>query len=131
MNFHERMQSLSEQQIADAVRNRLPLGVLSDACDLGLTEREIDSLVIPQRTRRHRAARNEPLTIDESDKLMRLLRIVSLTREVFGENDKALTWLRRPLRELDGESPLMMSGTEAGGRVIETILAQIGWGAAA
>lgn len=131
MNFHERMQSFSDQEIADAVRNRLPLSVLADARDLGLTEAEIDSLVIPQRTRRHRAARNEPLTIDESDKLMRLLRIVSLTRETFGEDARALAWLRRPLRELGRESPLMMSGTEAGGRVVETILAQIAWGAAA
>jgi putative toxin-antitoxin system antitoxin component (TIGR02293 family) len=131
MNFHERMQSFSDQEIAEAVRNRLPLSVLADVRDLGVTEAEIDSLVIPQRTRRHRALRNEPLTIDESDKLMRLLRIVSLTRETFGEDKKALTWLRRPLRELGGESPLMMSGTEAGGRVVETILAQIAWGAAA
>jgi putative toxin-antitoxin system antitoxin component (TIGR02293 family) len=131
MNFHERMQSFSDQEIAEAVRNRLPLSVLADARDLGLTEAEIDSLVIPQRTRRHRAVRSEPLTIDESDKVMRLLRIVSLTRETFGEDEKALAWLRRPLRELGGESPLMMSGTEAGGRVVETILAQIAWGAAA
>jgi putative toxin-antitoxin system antitoxin component (TIGR02293 family) len=131
MNFHERMQSFSDKEIAEAVRNRLPLGVLADARDLGLTEVEINSLVIPQRTRRHRAVRNEPLTIDESDKVIRLLRIVSLTREVFEDGAKALAWLRRPLRELGGESPLMMSGTEAGGRVVETILAQIAWGAAA
>lgn len=131
MNFHERMQSFSEQEIAEAVRNRLPLAVLADLRELGLIEAEIDSLVIPQRTRRHRAGRNEPLTIDESDKLMRLLRIVSISREVFADDDKALTWLRRPLRELGGETPLMMSGTEAGGRVVETILAQVAWGAAA
>lgn len=131
MNVHERMQSLSEQDIAKAVRNRLPLAVLEDLRELGLTEAEMDSLVIPQRTRRHRAAKDEPLTIDESDKLMRLIRIIVVADDIFGDHAKALTWLRRPLNSLGGESPLMMAGTEAGGRVVETILAQIGWGAAA
>lgn len=131
MTIHERMQSMSEQDIALAVRNRLPLAGLADLRELGLTETEIDRLVVPQRTRRHRLAKGEDLTIDESDKLMRLVRIIFVARRVFGSDDKSLTWLRRPLRELDGESPLMMVSTEAGGRVVENILAQIAWGAAA
>jgi putative toxin-antitoxin system antitoxin component (TIGR02293 family) len=131
MNSHERMRALSEQDIASAVRKRLPLAMLADLRELGLTEAEIDRLVVPQRTRRHRLAKGEALTVDESDKLMRLLRLLSLARDIFGDGDKALIWLRRPLRELGGESPLTMAGTEAGGRVVETILAQIAWGAAA
>jgi uncharacterized protein (DUF2384 family) len=35
------------------------------------------------------------------------------------------------LTELDGETPLEIAQTEAGARVIETILGKIAWGAAA
>jgi hypothetical protein len=35
------------------------------------------------------------------------------------------------LRELGGDSPLWIAGTDMGGRVVETILGKIAWGAAA
>jgi len=47
------------------------------------------------------------------------------------QSDKASAWLRRPLAELNGETPLDVAQTEAGARVIATILAKIAWGAAA
>jgi putative toxin-antitoxin system antitoxin component (TIGR02293 family) len=87
--------------------------------------------VIPQRTRRHRAERNQRLTVDESDRAVRLVRVQALAEEAFADNDKANLWLRRPLTELRGESPLMIAQTEAGARAIETILGKIAWGAAA
>lgn len=54
-----------------------------------------------------------------------------LAEETFGEKDKANRWLRRTLTELGGETPLVVAQTEAGARVIETILGKIAWGAAA
>ena len=131
MNITARIAGLTDRDVADAVRNRLPLSDLAELRDAGLTEAELDMLVIPQRTRRHRATKGEALTIDESDKVMRITRILARSIEVFEARDRALAWLRKPLRELGGETPLAMSGTEAGGRVVETILAQIAWGAAA
>jgi putative toxin-antitoxin system antitoxin component (TIGR02293 family) len=117
--------------LALAVRERLPLIALDRLLQAGLTDREIERLVIPQRTRRHRAGKNQPLTIDESDKAVRLLRIQTLAEDTFGNKDKANTWLRRPLTELAKEAPLDLAQTEAGARVVETILAKIAWGAAA
>jgi uncharacterized protein (DUF2384 family) len=55
----------------------------------------------------------------------------TLAEETFGNPDKAARWLRRPLGELGGEAPLVVAQTGAGARVIETILGQIAWGAAA
>ncbi len=117
--------------LALAVRRRLPLVVLKGLLAAGLTEQEIERFVIPQRTRRHRAEKKQPLTIEESDRAVRLLRIQTLTEETFGARDKASRWLRRPLAELHGETPLDLAQTEAGARVIEAILAKIAWGAAA
>ncbi|HEY4547442.1 MAG TPA: antitoxin Xre/MbcA/ParS toxin-binding domain-containing protein [Pedomonas sp.] len=121
----------SQADLALAVRRRLPLSALKGLAQAGLTDQEIERWVIPQRTRRHRAEKNQPLTIEESDRIVRLLWVQTLAEVTFGSMEKANTWLRRPLVELDGETPLALAQTEAGARVVETILAKIAWGAAA
>lgn len=120
----------SQAELAMVVRNRLPLAALQGLSHAGLSDQEIEQFVIPQRTRRHRAERNQPLTIDESDRAVRLLRIQSLAEDTFGA-DKASLWLSRPLAELNGEPPLTVAQTEAGARLIEVVLGKIAWGAAA
>jgi putative toxin-antitoxin system antitoxin component (TIGR02293 family) len=121
----------SQADLALAIRNRLPLSALKGLSKAGLSENEIEMFVIPQRTRRHRAEKRQPLTVDESDRAVRLLRIQIVAEDVFGDKDKANFWLRRPLAELAGETPLIVAQTDVGARVIETILGKIAWGAAA
>lgn len=69
-------------------------------------------------------------TIDESDPTVCLLRVQAVAEHTFANRDKANAWLKRPLAELNGETPLHMAQTEVGARVIENILAKIAWGAA-
>jgi putative toxin-antitoxin system antitoxin component (TIGR02293 family) len=121
----------SQADLALAVRNRLPLSALLGLSQAGMSDQEIERFVIPQRTRRHRADKKQPLTVDESDRAVRLMRVQSLAEETFGDRDKASRWLRRALTELGGETPLVVAQTEAGARVIETVLGKIAWGAAA
>jgi putative toxin-antitoxin system antitoxin component (TIGR02293 family) len=121
----------SQADLALAVRNRLPLATLEGLVAAGVSAQEIDKFVIPQRTRRHRAERNQPLTVDESDRAVRLLRVQTIAEETFDNREKANQWLRRALMELDGETPFVVAQTEAGARVVETILGKIAWGAAA
>lgn len=121
----------SQADLALAVRDGLPLVALKRLADAGLSEHEIDRYVIPQRTRRHRAGRKQSLTMDESDKAVRMLRIQTVAEETFEDKAKANTWLRRPLAALRGETPLDIARTEAGARVVESILAKLAWGAAA
>ena len=121
----------SQADLALAVRKRLPLTTLKGLTLAGISEQEIDRLVIPDRTRRHRAERSQPLTVEESDRAVRLVRVQTLAEDSFGEKEKANRWLRRPLTELGNEPPLSIAQTEAGARVIETILGKIAWGAAA
>jgi putative toxin-antitoxin system antitoxin component (TIGR02293 family) len=121
----------SQADLAMAVRNRLPLSALKGLSQAGWSEHEIEMFVIPQRTRRHRAEKRQPLTVDESDRAVRLLRIQTLAEDTFGDKEKASRWLRRPLTELSGETPLLVAQTDAGARVIETVLGKIAWGAAA
>lgn len=121
----------SQADLALAVRHRLPLMALKGLVQAGLSEQEIERFVIPQRTRRHRAEKKQPLTMDESDRAVRLLRIQTVAEDTFGNKEKANTWLRRPIAELNSETPLVIAQTDAGARVVETILAKIAWGAAA
>jgi putative toxin-antitoxin system antitoxin component (TIGR02293 family) len=121
----------SQADLATAVRNRLPLNALKGLKLAGLSDSEIETFVIPQRTRRHRADKQQPLTVDESDRAVRLLRVQTLAEQTFGNKEKANLWLRRTLMELGGETPLVVAQTEAGARVIEMILGKIAWGAAA
>ena len=121
----------SQADLARLVQHRLPLAVLQGLSQAGLTDREIEALVIPQRTRRHRTQKAQPLTIDESDRAVRLLRILSLAEQTFEGTEKANRWLRKNLAELGGETPLATAQTETGARVVESILGKIAWGAAA
>lgn len=105
----------SQADLATAVRKQLPLSALKGLGRAGWSEQEIERFVIPQRTRRHRADKGQPLTIDESDRAVRLLRIQTLAEETFGNKEKANLWLRRTLTELGGETPLVVAQTEAGG----------------
>jgi uncharacterized protein (DUF2384 family) len=50
---------------------------------------------------------------------------------VFGDVQRANRWLREPLGILDGKSPLEVTRTETGARLIEQLLAKLDWGAAA
>jgi|SRR5579872_4306352 len=121
----------SQADLARAVRNRLPLIALKGLSQAGISEQEIETFVIPQRTRRHRADKKQALTVEESDRAVRLLRIQTLAEDTFADKDKANRWLRRILSELGNETPMLIAQTEAGARVIETILGKIAWGAAA
>ena len=121
----------SQADLASVVRSRLPLAALKGLARSGLSSQEIEAFVIPERTRRHRAEKSQPLTVDESDRAVRLLRIQTLAEATFADADKAARWLRRPLGELGHETPLVVAQTEAGARVVETILGKIAWGAAA
>jgi putative toxin-antitoxin system antitoxin component (TIGR02293 family) len=121
----------SQADLALIVSRRLPLAALKGLSKAGISDREIELYVIPQRTRRHRAERAQPLTVEESDRAVRLLRIQSVAEGTFGGAEKANAWLRKSLAELDGETPLSVAQTEAGARVIENILGKIAWGAAA
>jgi putative toxin-antitoxin system antitoxin component (TIGR02293 family) len=122
----------SAADLARVVFIRIPLKALAHVTRTGsFSETEIQHFIIPARTRRHRQQRRERLTVEESDRLVRLTRIQALAEDVFGNTAKANTWLRDPLAELNGNPPLELAQTEAGARVIEQILAKIDWGAAA
>jgi putative toxin-antitoxin system antitoxin component (TIGR02293 family) len=79
----------------------------------GFSEQEIGRFIVPERTQRHRKAKRQPLTVEESDRVVRLTRIQALTEDVFGDAEKANRWLRENLAILDGKPPLEVARTES------------------
>jgi putative toxin-antitoxin system antitoxin component (TIGR02293 family) len=121
----------SEADLARLVHRRIPLRALIYVKRSGFSEQEIGRFIVPERTQRHRKAKRQPLTVEESDRVVRLMRIQALTEDVFGDAEKANRWLRENLAILDGKPPLEVARTESGARVVEQVLAKIDWGAAA
>ncbi|MEJ2431647.1 MAG: hypothetical protein P8Y53_00240, partial [Pseudolabrys sp.] len=93
----------SDSDLARLVRNGLRSSVLSNIERAGFSKQEIEHLIIPARTLRHRKAKREALSLEESDRVVRLARIQALAEDVFGDTTRANCWLREPLGVLDGK----------------------------
>ena len=73
----------SDFHLAEIVEGGLPLASLTLLRERGLSATELSEIVISPRTLKHRRARNEPLSKEETDRAVRVARIVSLAEEVF------------------------------------------------
>jgi putative toxin-antitoxin system antitoxin component (TIGR02293 family) len=108
------------------VERGLPLAALEEfAATSGFVLKDLLEVVIPLRTLKHRRQRKEPLSIDESDRLARVMRLYELGLKVFGDKDKARRWLTKPKMRFDERTPLAMMRTDLGGRAVEEMLIQI------
>ena len=111
--------------LAESVDNGLPTDNLNLLREKGLTFSEVSEIVISPRTLKHRKARGEPLSGEETDRLVRVARIGALAETVFGNHDKALLWLRSPDDRIGNRSPLSMIRTDSGGRLVEDMMWQL------
>jgi putative toxin-antitoxin system antitoxin component (TIGR02293 family) len=115
----------TEQQMLEIVEHQLPASAINRIVALGITRAEIDWLVIPLRTLQHRRSRREKLTVDESDRVLRVARLLSQAESVYGSRERALAWLRRAHPRLRNRTPLEMAKTDTGSRIVEELLVQI------
>jgi putative toxin-antitoxin system antitoxin component (TIGR02293 family) len=115
----------TEAEILRIVEGRLATSVIKRLMALGLERSEIDETVIPSRTLQHRRSRREKLTLEESDRVLRIVRILSSAESVYGNRERALAWLRKPHPRLEGRSPLSLVKTDTGSRIVEELLVQI------
>jgi len=115
----------SETEILGIVEKQLPPAVIKRLLGLGLDRSEVDAIIIPLRTLQHRRSRREKLTVEESDRVVRAIRVLSHAEAVYGSRERALAWLRRPHPRLDGRAPLSLLKTDTGSRIVEELLVQI------
>ena len=118
-------QPRTEQELLDIVEQQLPTSSIKRLLALGVTRGEVDSVVIPSRTLQHRRSRREKLTVEESDRVLRMMRALSQAEEVYESRERALQWLRRASPRLGSRTPLELLKTDAGSRIVEELLVQI------
>jgi len=109
--------------LAPAIRARTD--VVAELARHGYSEQELSDLVVPKRTLARRRSDNELLTVEETDKALRLKRIADQAERVFGDRAKAHRWMRKPKRSLAGETPLAYLASENGARRVEEMLLRI------
>jgi putative toxin-antitoxin system antitoxin component (TIGR02293 family) len=113
---------VSGLELAELVERGLPLESLNLLKSKGLTFTEMNSTVISARTLKHRKARGENLSPEETDRAVRVASVIALADEVFGDREKAMLWLRSADERLGDRTPLSLLQTEAGGRLVESML---------
>lgn len=114
-----------------AVRAGLPASAVQYVVDAGrMSLMEVDFAVMPRKTlsRRKKAGM---LTAEQSDRLVRVAKIIALAEEVFGSQEKAGIWLRRETSPLGGVSPMSLLDTTEGAAQVEHLLNRIAYGIAA
>ncbi len=116
---------VTETEMLRIVEGQLAPAVIKRLVSLGLQRSEIDAAIIPLRTLQHRRSRREKLTVEESDRVLRVIRVLSLAESVYGSRERALAWLRKPHTRLDGRAPLSLLNTDTGSRIVEELLGQI------
>lgn len=113
------------------VRRGLPVGAVETMLDSGLLSPvELDQIVLPRKTLAHRRKLGT-LTPEQSDRLVRVARVLALAETTFGSQEKAGLWLRRPTAVFEGERPLDLLDTDEGAREVEALLGRIAHGIAA
>jgi putative toxin-antitoxin system antitoxin component (TIGR02293 family) len=94
-----------------------------------LTPAELDRLVLSRKTLANRRKLGT-LTPEQSDRLVRVARVIAAAEATFGAREKAAMWLRRTTARLAGEAPLDRLDTDAGAREVEILLGRIAHGIA-
>lgn len=118
------------EELVEQVRSGLPASAvtwMAETLDLK-RDRVAERLNIPPRTLSRRLATKSRLTHDESDRALRMARVVALAKDILGTEEKASHWLSSPNRALGGHRPFDQLDTELGVRSVEEVLHRIAHG---
>ena len=122
MNVLTLADRLPNEQIA-ALERGLPSASLAQIAGmLNLPKQSIiAALKLAQRTITSRENTGKPFTLEESERLLRVLRLHRLARQVFTTNEAVAQWLSAPDRSLGMKSPLEMLATDVGAAKVENL----------
>ena len=102
-------------QMFERIRRETGLPMESLAVSIGISPRTL--------TRRKK---ENKLTASESDRLVSISRLLSLSIELFeGDKAKAFRWFMNSNRALGNLSPLEMAATETGSREVENLIGRL------
>lgn len=113
-------------ELVEAVRAGVPFREVEVLRrDLGLSLDLVAEKLGIARATMHRRKTSGRLAPDESDRVLRLDRLLKQAAGVFGDNERARQWLNFPQYGLGGAVPLDYARSEVGAREVENLLGQI------
>lgn len=119
----------SDHDLAALVAENIPVKATDRILEQGFLDTgELYELVIPRRTLTKRRSSSGRLSIEESDRLVSVVRIIVLANEIFQDSRTAGEWLRRPNRSLGDRRPIDLLTTDAGTRLVEMVLGRVDYG---
>ena len=120
----------TSSELVALTREGLPAGILAElAVGLNLDRKSVALAVgITERTLSRRLSQHSRLSSEESDRTVRLARILALATETLGDQAKASRWLQTANRVLEGRTPFELLDTDAGVQSVETVLGRIAYG---
>jgi putative toxin-antitoxin system antitoxin component (TIGR02293 family) len=93
--------------------------------ELGLTVGTLGDIVHISRRTASRRKKEGRLKPDESERVLRVIRIYQRAAEVLGSREEAREWLQEQNYALGEETPLQFADTEPGARRVRQLLGQI------
>jgi len=116
----------SPRQTIEAIREGLPAEAFDWLkSELGLTAGELARVVHVSRRTISRRKKDGVLKPDESERVLRLIRLYQRAAEVLGGRDEARAWMQESNFALGDDTPLRFADTEPGARRVEQLLGQI------
>lgn len=118
----------NDLELAKRVESGIPATatrLLMEALNLGSIARTAALLQMSAKTAERRVRAKSRLSPEESERTVRLIRIVNRAECVLENEENARQWMARPLAVLGGKSPLEMSRTEPGARAVEQALGRL------
>jgi putative toxin-antitoxin system antitoxin component (TIGR02293 family) len=122
MSIFELSEKSDTEQIA-AIEKGLPSYSLNQIAKmLGVPKQKIIAgLKLAQRTISEREREKKRFNLEESERLLRVLRVHRLAREVFTTDEAVAEWLSAPDRSLGMRTPLAMLATDIGTAMVENL----------
>lgn len=116
----------SPAEAIETIREGLPVEAFDWLKDeLGLTVAELSDVAHISRRTVSRRKQEGRLKTDESERILRLIRLYRRAADVLGGAEEAKDWMREPNFALGEETPLRFADTEPGARRVEQLLGQI------
>ena len=122
--------SATEGNLIEATRKGLPaMSALRLAEAGGLTSQQLAAaLGVSKRTLARKKGKSR-LNAVESDRAVRLARVLTIALDVFGNKKSAtIEWLHDPIVGLGGKAPVEFLDTDEGLRTVEQLLMQLDYG---
>lgn len=117
----------SDLELDEAIAKGLP----SESLEAFLEEAALSAAelapVIPERTQIASRERGH-LSPDQSDRLARFARLLSIAEDTFGSREAAWKWMERSNRALGGRRPVDLIRRSSGSLLVEQALGRLGHG---